>query len=262
MKPLCTYLLLATVKTFARLFYRFDARWLGWSRFSRAEIDRIRIIVLLNHTSLWEAIFTGVAPGRLLWRLARGGVVPVADETMRRLGAGAFFRFVGDRVVPISRRRDGTWEEVLRSATHERAIVVVCPEGRMLRPTGLDKNGEPMRLRSGIADVIRCSEGGSMLLVYSGGLHHVAAPNQRLPRLFRRIRVRLELVDIEQYRRRMANLAHDEAAFRNLVVQDLTRRRNEFCPVAGSGSTVPSWARKAAKVAARRAARARLAHAR
>jgi len=261
-KPLCTYFLLASVQTFARLFFRFDVKWLGWPRFSRAEVDRIRIIALLNHTSLWEAIFAAVAPRRLLWRLARGGVVPVADETMRKLGAGAFFRFVGDRVVPISRKRDGTWDEVLRSATQEKAIAVVCPEGRMLRPTGLDKNGEPMRLRSGIADIIRSSESGKMLLVYSGGLHHVAAPNQRLPRLFRRIRVRLELVDIEQYRGRMLSVAHDEAAFRAMVVQDLTRRRNAFCPVACSGSTVPSWAGKATKVAARRAARAQLAHAR
>lgn len=122
----------------------------------------------------------------------------------------------------------------------------------MLRATGLDKNGEPMRVRTGIADVIRAAEHGSLLLVYSGGLHHVAAPHQRWPRLFKRIRVRLELVDIEEYRRRMAALAHDEAAFRTRVVQDLTRRRNAFCPVVASGSTLPSWAKE---VPGRRGAR-------
>ena len=258
MKPLCTFLLLLAVRTFARVFYRFDAKWLGWPRLDPGPVDRLRIIALLNHTSLYEAVFVALAPVRLLWRVARGGVVPVADETMRRLGAGAFFRLVADRVVPISRKRDDTWDEVLRSATRGNAISVVCPEGRMLRTTGLDKNGEPMRVRSGIADVIGAAPGGLMLLVYSGGLHHVVAPGQRRPRLFRRIRVRLELVDIEEYRSRMASLAPDEAAFRTRVIQDLTRRRNAFCPVFASGSTIPSWA---TDLPGRRAARVSSSHA-
>jgi hypothetical protein len=251
-KPLCTFLLLLTVRLFARLFYRFDVKWVGWPRLDPGAVDRLRIISLLNHTSLYEAIFVGVAPKRLLWRLARGGVVPVADETMRQLGAGAFFRLVADRVVPISRKRDGTWDEVLRSATRDDAISVVCPEGRMLRTTGYDKNGEPMRVRSGIADMIRAADAGTLLLVYSGGLHHVVAPGQKWPRPFRRIRVRLELVDIEPYRNQLASLAGDEAAFRTRVVQDLTRRRNAFCPILASGSTVPSWA---TEVPGRRASR-------
>jgi len=241
-KPLCTFLLLFVVRTFARVCYRFDARWIGWRRLDPGQVDRLRIISLLNHTSLYESIFVALAPTRLLWRLARGGVLPVADETMRQLGAGAFFRLVTDRVVPISRRRDGTWDEVLRNATRDRAISVVCPEGRMLRTTGYDKNGEPMRVRSGVADMISAAEGGTMLMVYSGGLHHVVAPGQRWPRLFKRIRVRLELVDIEEYRSRVASLARDEAVFRARVIQDFTRRRNACCPILASGSTLPSWA--------------------
>lgn len=257
MKPLCTFLLLLTVRTFARLLYRFDLKWVGWARLDRAHVDRLRIIGLLNHTSLYEAIFVALAPKRLLWRLACGGVVPVADETMRQLAAGAFFRLAAGHVVPISRKRDGTWDEVLRSATRDRAISVVCPEGRMLRTTGFDKHGEPMRVRSGIADMIAAADSGSMLLVYSGGLHHVVAPGQKWPRLFKRIRVRLELVDIEQFRRRIASLALDDAAFRARVVQDLTRRRNAFCPVLASGSTLPSWA---TAVAGHRAARVSSIH--
>ena len=259
MKPLCTFLLLFAIRTFARILYRFDLKWVGWSRLDPGEVDRLRIIALLNHTSLYEAIFVALAPKRLLWRMARGGVVPVAGETMRQLGAGVFFRLAAGRVVPVSRKRDGTWDEVLRSATRDDAISVVCPEGRMLRTTGLDKNGEPMRVRSGIADVIRAADAGAMLLVYSGGLHHVVAPGQKWPRLFRRIRVRLELVDVEEYRSRLDSLAPDEAAFRNRVVQDLTRRRNTLCPVLGSGSTLPSWA---TEVPGRRAARVASVHAR
>jgi hypothetical protein len=257
-KPLCTFLLLLAVRTLARICYRFDAKWLGWSTLDPGPVDRLRIIALLNHTSLYEAVFVALAPKRLLWRMARGGVLPVADETMRQLGAGAFFRLVAGRVVPISRKRDDTWDEVLRSATRDTAISVLCPEGRMLRTTGLDKNGEPMRVRSGIADVIGAAPDGLMLLVYSGGLHHVVAPGQRWPRPFRRIRVRLELVEIEEYRQRMASLARDQAAFRTRVVQDLTRRRNAFCPVHASGSTLPSWARE---VPGRRASRASSLHA-
>ncbi len=255
MKSLCTFLLLLVVRTFARVCYRFDAKWFGGLRLDAAPVDRLRIIALLNHTSLYEAVFVALAPARLLWRVARGGVLPVADETMRQLGAGAFFRLVADRVVPVSRRRDGTWDEVLRSATRDDAISVVCPEGRMLRTTGLDKHGEPMRVRSGIADIIGTAESGIMLLVYSGGLHHVVAPGQRWPRLFRRVRVRLELIDIAEYRSRMAPFAREGALFRTRVVQDLTWRRNAFCPVFASGSTIPSWAMEGAgRRVARRAA--------
>ena len=39
-----------------------------------------------------------------------------------------------------------------------------------------------------------------MLLAYSRGLHHVQAPGERFPRLFRTVSMRFECVDIASYR--------------------------------------------------------------
>jgi hypothetical protein len=79
-----------------------------------------------------------------------------------------------------------------------------------------------------------------MLLVYSGGLHHVQAPGDRFPRPFRTIAVRLEVVSIPAYRDQLGGTG-DTQEFRRRVVADLTRRRNELAPVRGP--TIPHWAR-------------------
>ena len=60
------------------------------------------------------------------------------------------------------------------------AMVLILPEGRMKRATGLDSEGKPMTVRGGIADILETIGEGRMLLAYSGGLHHVQAPGRAL----------------------------------------------------------------------------------
>ena len=86
-----------------------------------------------------------------------------------------------------------------------------------------------MTVRGGIADILEAIGEGRMILAYSGGLHHVQIPGERFPRLWRTIRLRLELVDIELYRRELAAAAGREG-FRRAVVNDLERRRDLYCP--------------------------------
>jgi 1-acyl-sn-glycerol-3-phosphate acyltransferase len=218
------------------VFYRFDMEWVGdvpddpW--------DDIRILAVLNHTSLWEPILLGVVPNRVLWQLARDSVVPIASKTMDRPGAGWAFRFAGRRVISVSRKRDVSWNEVLRHCCGPNAITVIFPEGRMLRRTGLDSEGRPMTVRAGIAELIAAVPHGRMLLAYSGGLHHIAAPGDRVPRVFRRVALRLETIDVPSYR--AANGGADHPEFRRRVVEDLTQRRNRYSPLMGP--TTPSWA--------------------
>ena len=38
--------------------------------------QNVRLLALLNHTTLLEPLFFGAAPNRLLWELARRGLVP------------------------------------------------------------------------------------------------------------------------------------------------------------------------------------------
>ncbi|MFQ5690005.1 MAG: 1-acyl-sn-glycerol-3-phosphate acyltransferase [Gemmatimonadota bacterium] len=224
-----TYLvasLLLGIRMLSRLCLRYDARWVGTP--TARPWDGIRVIALLNHTSLFEPVLAGAAPTRLLWQVARHGVLPVAKKTAGRPLVGRFYRLVAREVISITRERDRTWANVLWRANDPEALVVIAPEGRMKRTTGLDVAGARMTIRGGIADILRGIPSGGLLLVYSGGLHHIQAPGQVLPRPFRRVRLKLERLEIADYRRELLQRA-GEAGFKRAVIEDLTRRRDRYC---------------------------------
>jgi hypothetical protein len=221
------FTILLLVKVLSRLFYRIDMRWIGdvppdpWRH--------IRVAAILNHTSLYEALFAGGCPNHFLWRLARHGVVPIARKTADRAVVGRFYSLVAARVISISRERDETWREVLATIDPD-AMVIILPEGRMKRANGLDSEGKPMTVRGGIADILETIGEGRMLIAYSGGLHHVQVPGERFPRLFKRIRMNLEVVDISTYRDARLAEAGSSRGFKRAVVDDLEQRRDTYCP--------------------------------
>lgn len=226
MRRYAVFLLLLTVKLISRALFRVRLVWLHdepdpWSN--------LRVLAVLNHTSLFEPIFIAAAPLRLLWQIAAHGVVPVAEKTAHRPLVGRFFRLVAYHVVPVTRERDDTWTLLLARIHDPRAIIVILPEGRMKRPGGLDSHGNPMTVRGGIADILAAIPEGKMFLAYSGGLHHIHAPGDRFPRLFREAELRAETVDIPTYRAEMIR-RHGQEEFKRAVVEDLTRRRDECCP--------------------------------
>jgi hypothetical protein len=237
MRTFLTFILLMGSKLASLLFYRFDVEWVGDPGPDRWK--GIRVIAILHHTSLYEPVFAAIAPWKLLWKIAGHGVIPVADKTMNQPASGLLFRFVGAHVVSVSRKRDATWQKVLDHFGDPKAITVILPEGRMMRRDGLDSEGRPMTLRGGVADLLRGVDQGKLLLVYSGGLHQIHAPGDRFPRLFKRVSARLETIDIPEY---CASLRQGDGrdGFKRRVVDDLTRRRNEHCPL--SGPTRPEWA--------------------
>lgn len=228
MRWLIPYALLLVVKAVASLFWRHHAEWVGeigpgdrWSDF--------RVVAILNHTSLYEWVFAGAVPNRFLRQIARHGVVPIAEKTARRPLVGAFYKTVAAHVVPITRQRDHTWRTVLEKVDDRKSMVIILPEGRMMRRDGRDHEGRPMTMRGGIADILLGVDEGKMLLAYSGGLHHVQAPGEHLPRLFRTVRMNFERVDLADYRRTMMERGGEEG-FRQAVKDDLTVRRDRFCP--------------------------------
>lgn len=87
-----------------------------------------------------------------------------------------------------------------------------------------------MTVRGGIADLIQAVGEGQMLIAYSGGLHHVQAPGEHLPRLFKTVRLNLELVDLRDYRDRMLERG-GKSGFRRAVIRDMEERRDRFCPI-------------------------------
>jgi 1-acyl-sn-glycerol-3-phosphate acyltransferase len=220
-----TFLLLLTTKYLSKLFYRFEVEWIG--RLPKDPWKNIRLVLLLNHTSLFEPLFAGWVPNRFLKLVARNGLVPVADKTMLRPFVGRFFKLVANNVVPISRKRDHSWKRFVKTI-QDGSMVVIAPEGRMKRDTGLDLTGRPMTVRGGVADLLEQIKAGRMLIAYSGGLHHVQSPGQRIPRLFKTLRMRVESLDISAYSHMIASKSYGR--FKQAVIEDLQVRRDIYCP--------------------------------
>jgi hypothetical protein len=230
MRSILVFAVLLLLKGVSRALFRYRGVWMGMP--PDGDWTRIRVLAILNHTSLYEPVLAGFAPFGLLWHFARHGVLPVADKTIRRR-VGILFRFLARQVVVVTRQRDHTWENVLRRVDED-AIVMILPEGRMMRKDGLDAAGRPMTIRGGVADILAALDGGLMLVVYSGGLHHIQAPGELVPRPLRQVRARIELVDIASYTEQLGG-CDDIEAFRAAVIEDLTRRRDTLCPVRERG---------------------------
>jgi 1-acyl-sn-glycerol-3-phosphate acyltransferase len=188
------------------------------------------LTAILNHTSLFEWVFAAMPSNSFLRAVAYHGVVPVAEKTIRRPLVGRFFALIAAHVMPISRQRDHTWRTVLTKFDDDESMLIILPEGRMMRRDGLDSEGRPLSVRGGIADALLAIPDGRMLLGYSGGLHHVQAPGDRFPRLFKTVRMNFEAFDIVDYRQRLL-AEHGEDGFRGAVIADLTARRDRYCPV-------------------------------
>ena len=214
------FVVLAFIKVFSKLFYRIDFDWIGRPIVSWGDL---RLIMLLNHTSLFEPLFAGMLPWKVLWRVARSGVFPVAAETMERPITGKFFSLMAHRVISLTRKRDGSWSLFMANVDRD-SIVLITPEGRMKRPGGLDKTGKPMTVRAGVVEVLKALGSGPMLIAYSGGLHHIQTPGQRLPRVFKTLRLRLECLEIDTYLSGFERLS--DSTFRKAVVADLEGRRD------------------------------------
>lgn len=221
------FLLLIFLKYLSKIFYRHDFGWVG--DVPRDPWAGIRIVAFLNHTSLFEPVFLGVVPNRFIWRIAAHGVVPAADKTTGRPLVGLLFKFVAHHVIAITRERDHTWFAVLNKIDPQ-SMVIIAPEGRMKRETGLDLQGNPMTVRGGIADILLAVNEGRMLIAYSGGLHHIQIPGHHSVHVFRTVRMRVENVDIAAYvAEEMAKGGGDQ--FKRNVREDLDRRRDFYCPI-------------------------------
>jgi hypothetical protein len=228
LRTLTVFSMLIFLKYLSKIFYRHDFAFLGptpadpWAH--------IRLVVFLNHTSLFEPVFLGGVPNSFVWRVAAHGVIPAADKTTGRPLVGMIFKFVAHHVIPITRERDHTWFAVLQKIDPH-SMVVIAPEGRMKRANGLDLHGNPMTVRGGIADILQAVKEGRMLLAYSGGLHHVQIPGH-VPRIFKTVRMRIENLEIADYVREMMSRAGEEG-FKKAVMKDLDRRRDELAPEEG-----------------------------
>jgi 1-acyl-sn-glycerol-3-phosphate acyltransferase len=230
MRRFFSFLILGSIKMLVHLFYRSQFTWSP----PRDEIDfgQIRLMILLNHTSLYEPLFLSELPFGFLWRIADKIHLPIADVTLKRPLVGLFYKLMLPRVFPITRKSDSSWQNYLASIEPE-DVVIIAAEGRMKRPNGLDKNGKPMSIRGGVADIIDRLDGGSLLLCHSGGLHHIQKPGQRVPRIFQPIRMHVACVSILEYKKRFSQNPRERKV---QIVADLQQRLEQETPGFFPGS--------------------------
>lgn len=226
MRRIPSFIMMLLVKWLATVFYHFKVSWLqGSALATKHQWQQINFIVFLNHTSLFEPLFLRLAPVGFLWRLSGKLVVPGADITLKRPLAGRLLRAIVPGCIAITRNRDDSWQYFL-TQVQEHKINAILPEGRMKRRDGLDKHGQAMTIRGGVADMLAQLNQGTMLLVISGGLHHIQAPGDKLPKLFKTIEAKLGFVDIAQYKQQLN--AKNSKQFKQLVVADLQQKLEQY----------------------------------
>ncbi len=216
---------MSAVKILSGIFYRYEVNW--FNKIKPHDWKRIQMVIFLNHTSLFEPLFIKIAPFNFIWRLSKNLVVPGADITLTRPVLGKFIKALAPGCIPISRKKDETWEHFM-SHVNDDSITVILPEGRMMRRDGFDKFGKPMTVRGGIADILKKMNSGKVLFVYSGGLHHIQAPGDKLPKLFKKIKANLELVTIEYYKHLLEKSSIED--FKQSVMKDLNMRLKHLTP--------------------------------
>lgn len=225
MKSLISYFFLLCIKYFSSIFYRFE---IGWPA-TKIKWGKVRLIIFLHHTSLYEFLYLGFLPNHFLRKLSKRMVAPAADKTLNRPLVGFFFKLFSPGMIPITRKRDDSWGNFLES-TYDDSIILIAPEGRMKRKTGLDLDGNKMTVKPGVVDILAGLHSGQMVIAYSGGLHHVQVPDEGLPNLFKTLKMNLEAFDIAEYKEKFSAASGTEI-WKKSVLNDLQMRLETKVPV-------------------------------
>lgn len=217
-----------SMKTLSTVFYRCEVSWVKEGKENtKINWGDVRLVVFINHTSLYEILYLAAFPFGFLWKCSKHVLLPGADKTMNRRLTGRFFKYLTPNTVSITRKKDDTWEAFL-DQIDENTITAIFPEGRMMRPNGLDLNGQPMSIRGGISDILHKINDGQMLIAYMGGMHHVQVPGQKIPNLFKRIKIRYEVQNITEYKKQFD--LSDLKKFKHDLMADLESRKAKHCP--------------------------------
>lgn len=223
MKEMIGFILLSGVKIFSHLFFRGEFTWPeSYKKFP----NDVKLIVFLNHTSLYEPLYLQAAPFSFLWKLAHRVHVPGADITLNRPIVGFFWKMLFPRISSITRKRDKSWEIFLREIKND-SIIAIAAEGRMKRINGLDKFGKKMTVRGGVAEIIERLGEGKMLVCLSAGLHHVQIPGVLVPKLFKPIRMKFEVIEIKDY---IQSFPYEPKKRKLEIIKDLQYRLDHDCP--------------------------------
>ena len=240
---------LSLIKTIGHVLFSFNVKTTNGKAL---DWDSFKVVAWINHTSLYDVFLICLFPYKFLWKASKTCMTPIAEKTIKRPLLGLIFKNLTSKKTFVSQKRDDSWAQFLESI-EDSSIVALFPEGRMKRKNGLDKNGKELSIRGGIADILQKRTDGKMLIIYSGGMHHIQAPGEKWPKLFQTIHARLESADITDYKKSISlktpsdlskKIVKQEASpsanreeenlqtlhheyFKTEVIKDLTQRRSQ-----------------------------------
>ena len=217
MRVITSFLAMLSIKILSTIFFKMEVKWINDEKH---KFQDLRLMILLNHTSLYEPIFLQGLPISMIAKLSKKMVAPGADKTLDRPIVGFFWKLISPGFISITRKRDKSWFEFLK-VIKEKHIIMIAPEGRMKRASGLDAYGKPMSVRSGVAEIIQALNDGNIFIGYSGGLHHVQHPGEIMPRLFKTIKMNFEQISVADYK---AQFSSEGIQLRRDIVADLESR--------------------------------------
>ena len=197
---------------------------LNWISKKPSKWDDVSLILILNHTSLFEFVYGVALPFEFLKSLSQRLVIPVADSTLKKPISGFILKNLAPKSIGLTRKRDESWRHFL-SEIKKRDICIFMPEGQMKRRNGLDKNDKPMKVKTGVYDLLLKYKDQNMVIVYSYGLHHVLAPGDKAPKFFKKIEASLEYLKVNDY---LAKFSESKEPQKK-VAEDLQRRRDKYC---------------------------------
>lgn len=226
MKSIISFLTLLLIKLLSNTFYRYKV---GWPTENKIKWDEIRLIILLNHTSLFEILYLGFLPVSFLRMLSKRMVVPIAAKTFHRPFVGILFKIFSPGSIPITRKRDDSWDQFVNSI-YDDSIILIIPEGRMKRKNGLDMYGKKMHVKPGVVDILASLDKGQMIFAYSGGLHHIQVPGEGWPKLFQTATIDIEALDISEYKARFSGEAGSQD-WKKQVLDDMQHRLETKPPI-------------------------------
>ena len=215
------FIFLSTLKFSGHFIYPSKLNWIGKKPENWHDIS---LILVLNHTSLFEFVYCVTLPYSFLKQLSKKLVIPVAQKTLDAPISGLVFKYLTPNTIGLTRKRDESWQYFLDNIKREN-ICIFMPEGQMKRLNGLDKNGQPMKVKTGVYELMQKYRGKNMVLVYSHGLHHVFPPGARFPKIFKKIEADIEFLAVDEYLKKF-DTSHEPAID---VAQDLQIRRDQHC---------------------------------
>lgn len=218
------YSFLAGLKILGYVFYPSKLNWVGQKP---NDWNDVSLILILNHTSLFEFVYGVTLPFPFLKALSGRLVIPVADKTLNKPLSGFIMKNLAPKTIKLTRKRDDSWQDFL-DQIESHNICIFMPEGQMKRQNGLDKNGNPMKVKTGVFELMQKYRGQNMVFLYSHGLHHIMAPGDKFPRIFKNVTADIEMFSVDSYLAKFENSSESEAA--KLVAEDLQTRRDQYCP--------------------------------